>query len=123
MLLLHLRSITASFCENFNLIMFDFWQIFPNAQAADPICTLIFSVIIIFTTAQVGKDSVWLLMQGSPCSPVTRDNLSIALKEIPGVRHVHDVNIWSLAPGRNVVTAHLAAGKFIYYKLAVEFFT
>ncbi|KAH1014605.1 hypothetical protein HUJ05_012454 [Dendroctonus ponderosae] len=82
-------------------------KIFPNAQAADPICTLIFSVIIIFTTARVGKDSIGLLMQGSP---VTRDKLSKALKQISGVRHVHDVNIWSLTPGRNVVTAHLAVG-------------
>ncbi|ENN78227.1 hypothetical protein HUJ04_004397 [Dendroctonus ponderosae] len=84
-------------------------KIFPNAQAADPICTLIFSVIIIFTTARVGKDSIGLLMQGSP---VTRDKLSKALKQISGVRHVHDVNIWSLTPGRNVVTAHLAVDDY-----------
>ncbi|XP_066262323.1 proton-coupled zinc antiporter SLC30A2-like [Euwallacea similis] len=84
-------------------------KIFPDAQAADPICTFIFSVIIIFTTAQVGKDSIWLLMQGSP---VTRENVSLELRKIGGVRHVHDVNIWSLAPGINVVTAHLAVDEY-----------
>lgn len=57
----------------------------------------------------MGKDSVWLLMQGSP---VTRDKVSVELRKLSGVRHVHDVNIWSLAPGKNVVTAHLAVGEF-----------
>lgn len=84
-------------------------KIFPEAQVADPICTLIFSVIIIFTTAKVGRDSVWLLMQGSP---VARDKIVLDLRQIPGVKHVHDVNIWSLAPGRNVVTAHVAVDDY-----------
>lgn len=92
-------------------------KIFPDAQAADPICTLVFSVIIIFTTAQVGKDSIWLLMQGSP---VTRDKVSMELRKISGVRHVHDVNIWSLAPGKNVVTAHLAVDEYCDKDVVVQ---
>ncbi|XP_050305645.1 zinc transporter 2-like isoform X3 [Anthonomus grandis grandis] len=84
-------------------------KVFPEAQAADPICTLIFSVIIIFTTAQVGKDSIWLMMQGSP---ISRDKLAAELKKVTGVIHVHDLNVWSLAPGKNVVTAHLAVDEY-----------
>jgi len=84
-------------------------KVFPDAEAADPICTLIFSVIIIFTTAKVGRDSIWLLMQGSP---VTRDKIVLELRKISGVKHVHDLNIWSLAPGKNVVTAHLAVDNY-----------
>ncbi|KAL1513752.1 hypothetical protein ABEB36_003121 [Hypothenemus hampei] len=84
-------------------------KIFPNAQAADPICTLIFSVIIICTTVQVAKDSVLLLMQGSP---VTCDKISLELTKISGVRHVHDLNVWSIVPGKNIVTAHLAVDDY-----------
>ncbi|XP_076267853.1 proton-coupled zinc antiporter SLC30A2-like isoform X1 [Rhynchophorus ferrugineus] len=84
-------------------------KIFPDAQAADPICTLVFSVIIIFTTARVARDSVWLLMQGSP---IGRDKIVLELRKIVGVKHIHDVNIWALSPGRNIVTVHLAVDDY-----------
>ncbi|XP_030764030.1 zinc transporter 2 isoform X2 [Sitophilus oryzae] len=84
-------------------------KIFPEAQAADPICTLIFSVIIIFTTAKVARDTMWLLMQGGP---ISRDKVILELRKIPGIKHIHDVNIWSLSPGRNIVTAHLAVDDY-----------
>ncbi|XP_060527498.1 proton-coupled zinc antiporter SLC30A2-like isoform X2 [Cylas formicarius] len=92
-------------------------KIFPQAQAADPICTLIFSVIVIFTTAKVGKDSIWILMEGSP---INRDRILLELKKLPNVKHVHDLYIWSLAPGRNIVSVHLAVDSHCDKSLITE---
>ncbi|KAJ8980161.1 hypothetical protein NQ317_002806 [Molorchus minor] len=72
-------------------------KFFPNAKIADPICTLLFSVIVLFTTFKVGKDSIWFLIEGSPISST---KLMTELGRLGSVKHVHNVHIWSLAPGK-----------------------
>ncbi|XP_017773702.1 PREDICTED: zinc transporter 2-like [Nicrophorus vespilloides] len=80
-------------------------KIFPDAVIADPICTILFSVIVVGATVKVAKDSLMLLAEASPRGSW---DLSNALSNIPGVRHVHSLHIWSLAPGKDAVAAHLA---------------
>jgi zinc transporter 2 len=38
-------------------------KLFPNAKLADPICTLIFSAVVICTTAKVARDSIWVIIR------------------------------------------------------------
>ena len=38
----------------------------PEWTIADPICTFLFSVIIVFTSVPVFKDCVMVLMEGTP---------------------------------------------------------
>lgn len=80
----------------------------PDAKIADPICTLIFSLIVLGTTVRVGKDSLWFLIEGSP---INTWEVKMELKKIPAVKHIHNLHIWSLAPGKNAVAVHLAVGK------------
>ncbi len=39
---------------------------FPQAWMADPICTYLFSVIVIFTTTPIQKDCIRVMMEGTP---------------------------------------------------------
>jgi len=40
--------------------------IWPEAKIADPICTYLFSLLVLFTTVPVVKDCVKILMEGTP---------------------------------------------------------
>lgn len=85
-------------------------KLFPNAKLADPICTLIFSAVVIFTTAKVAKDSIWLLLEGSPKNS---GDLAFELSNISNVRHLHNLHIWTLSPGKDAVSVHLCVGKLL----------
>jgi solute carrier family 30 (zinc transporter), member 2 len=38
----------------------------PNSQIADPITTLIFAVIVLFTTVPIFKDCISVIMEATP---------------------------------------------------------
>ncbi|KAJ8947935.1 hypothetical protein NQ314_008528 [Rhamnusium bicolor] len=80
----------------------------PDAKIADPISTLIFTPIVLCTTFGVGRDSLRIIAERSPRSIA---NLTIDLQKVAGVKNIHNIHIWSLAPGREAVTVHLAVGK------------
>ncbi|XP_018324378.1 zinc transporter 2 [Agrilus planipennis] len=83
-------------------------KVYPEAQAADPICTLLFSVVAIYATFKIARDVGKILLEASPEDV---GNLMQLLKNIPGVKHVHEMHVWSLAPGREVLNVHLAVDK------------
>jgi len=78
----------------------DSWNI------ADPICTFIFSLLVLFTTARLVKQSVGVLMEGAPegIDPITVED---ALHAVPGVLGVHDLHVWSLSVGKPSLSVHL----------------
>ncbi|RZB89864.1 zinc transporter 2-like, partial [Asbolus verrucosus] len=84
-------------------------KLFPNAKLADPVCTLIFSAVVICTTAKVARDSIWLLLEGSPKNS---SELAFELQNIPSVKHLHNLHIWTLSPGKDVVSVHLCVDKY-----------
>lgn len=80
-------------------------KVFPNAQVADPICTLLFSVIVVYATLRVAYDAIKILLEASPKHT---GDLKMQFAKISSVKHVHEVHVWSLAPGKEAVTVHLA---------------
>ena len=82
-------------------------KIWPQAKNADPLCTLLFSVIVMFTTVYVVKDVVRILMEGHPRNHCY-DEIYSALLDIKNVVRVHDLRVWSLSVDYVVLTAHLA---------------
>ncbi|CAG9833179.1 unnamed protein product [Diabrotica balteata] len=81
----------------------------PTAKIADPICTILFSVIVIFTTVRVGRDSFWFLLEGSPVDSIKLKN---ELTKLAGIKHVHSLHAWALSPGKNIISVHLAVDEY-----------
>uniref|UniRef100_A0A7E4ZW27 ZT_dimer domain-containing protein n=1 Tax=Panagrellus redivivus TaxID=6233 RepID=A0A7E4ZW27_PANRE len=73
---------------------------------ADPICTLIFSVIVLFTTVYIIRDALVVLLEGRPSSIDFRTVLD-SLEQIEGVRKVHDLRIWALTMDKIAISVHL----------------
>lgn len=70
----------------------------PEYKLADPICTFIFSFLVLFTTINIMKDAVNVLMEATPLS-LNYDNVKEVLEDIDGVHSVHSLHIWSLSLG------------------------
>uniref|UniRef100_A0A1Q3FVA5 Putative zn2+ transporter n=1 Tax=Culex tarsalis TaxID=7177 RepID=A0A1Q3FVA5_CULTA len=78
----------------------------PNLKIFDPICTFLFSLIVLVTTTRIFRDSMRILLDAVP-SNVSLEKLSTELGCIAGVKAVHDLNVWSVSMGLHVMTVHL----------------
>ncbi|XP_060082172.1 proton-coupled zinc antiporter SLC30A2-like [Ylistrum balloti] len=79
----------------------------PEWKIADPICTFIFSVLVLMTTFTVVRDLLRILMEGTPRGIDIRD-LQSSLYRLPGVKDIHDLRVWSLSMDKLALSVHLA---------------
>ncbi|EDO48857.1 predicted protein, partial [Nematostella vectensis] len=81
-------------------------KIKPEWQKADAICSLVGAVIVLVTTYAVIRDSFNILFEGVP-----RDvRIAEVKRDLSTLHHVvsfHNVHVWALTSGRNLLTAHL----------------
>ncbi|EDW11766.1 zinc transporter 2 [Drosophila mojavensis] len=83
-----------------------FW---PEYAIVDPICTFVFSIIVLFTTFTIMKDALLVLMEGTPNYMHYAEVLQI-FQSIEGVERVHNLRIWALSINKVALSAHLAIG-------------
>ncbi|XP_037516486.1 zinc transporter 2 isoform X2 [Rhipicephalus sanguineus] len=76
-------------------------------KIADPICTFIFSALVLFTTVSILRDAVFILMEGFP-RDLSYNTVKSALQSIKGVRMAHSLHVWSLTANRCALAVHLA---------------
>ncbi|XP_063690353.1 proton-coupled zinc antiporter SLC30A2-like [Bolinopsis microptera] len=79
----------------------------PTWLIADPICTILFSVIVLCTTLAILRDALHVLMEGFP-RDISYPNLVRDLQNIPGVQMIHSLHVWSLTVDKNALSVHLA---------------
>jgi len=82
----------------------------PEYKIADPVCTFLFSIFVLGTTITILKDTIVVIMEGTPIN-IKYNLVQDKLLEIPGVQAVHDLRIWSLTLNQTVMSAHLAIDK------------
>ncbi|XP_050355917.1 zinc transporter 2-like [Nymphalis io] len=82
-------------------------KIYPDAKVVDPVCTFVFGVLVLLTSARVVRDALAMLMQAVPAHFRYRECVA-SLSAVNGVRHVHSVHAWALSTHHTVLTAHIA---------------
>ena len=78
----------------------------PTWTFIDPLCTLVFAIIVIMTTMDLAKETLNILMEGTPPN-VDLDVVHDRLLEIDQVVHVGDLHAWCLTPRRSALSVHL----------------
>jgi cation diffusion facilitator family transporter len=78
----------------------------PDLTIVDPLCTFLFSILVLYTTYHLVKDSLAVLMEGVPGN-IHPDLIESSLLNVPGVIAVHDLHVWTLSPGKYSLTAHI----------------
>jgi zinc transporter 2 len=84
------------------------WISPEKLKLADPIVTFIFAIIVFYTTLQVVKDCIFVLMEGTPAE-MDIEEFEQMLHNIEGVVEVHDLHVWSLGVGKPSMSAHIYA--------------
>ncbi|XP_073748773.1 proton-coupled zinc antiporter SLC30A8 [Callorhinus ursinus] len=81
----------------------------PDYKMADPICTFVFSILVLASTITILKDFSILLMEGVPKN-LNYNDVKERILAVDGVVSVHSLHIWSLAMNQVILSAHVAAG-------------
>ncbi len=72
---------------------------------ADPIASVLIAVLVIGSSWALVRQSVGVLMEGTP-EHIQLGELRAALEEIPDVREIHDLHVWSITSGFVSLSAH-----------------
>lgn len=73
---------------------------------ADPICTFVFSLLVVLTTYKLSRQALAILMEGTP-TDIDLGEVEDSLCKLRGVVSIHDLHVWSLTVGKYNLTAHV----------------
>ncbi len=74
---------------------------------ADPVGSILISVIIILGAWRLILDSVNILLEGTP-RHINLDAVESAIVETAGVGGVHDLHVWTISSGIDALSAHIS---------------
>jgi cobalt-zinc-cadmium efflux system protein len=72
----------------------------------DPIISVIIALLILVSAYRVTVEAVNVLLEATPKGIDLREVVE-AVREVDGVRDIHDVHIWSITSGLHALSAHL----------------
>ncbi|KAJ0056545.1 hypothetical protein NL108_010366, partial [Boleophthalmus pectinirostris] len=78
----------------------------PEYKLADPICTYIFSVLVICTTFRIIRDTVVIVLEGVPRHLDTQ-RIREELLKLEDVQSVEELNVWALTADKTAALVHL----------------
>jgi cobalt-zinc-cadmium efflux system protein len=79
---------------------------FFNWNLVDPVASVIVAILIIISGWRVTKDSIHILMEGSPRN-VDTEKVGKSLSIIPGVIEVHDLHVWCITSEFTALSCHV----------------
>lgn len=74
---------------------------------ADPVCSVLISLIIIFGSWRLIMDSVNVLLEGTPAH-INLSAVENTILETDGVGGVHDLHVWTISSGIEALSAHIS---------------
>lgn len=74
---------------------------------ADPLCSVLISLIIIFGAWSLIIESVNVLLEGTPAH-ISLGAVEQAILETTGVGGVHDLHVWTISSGIEALSAHIS---------------
>uniref|UniRef100_A0A672TXI9 Solute carrier family 30 member 2 n=1 Tax=Strigops habroptila TaxID=2489341 RepID=A0A672TXI9_STRHB len=79
----------------------------PEYKYVDPICTFLFSALVLGTTLTILRDVLLVLMEGTP-KGIDFNAVRETLLAVQGVEAVHSLHIWSLTAAQPLLSVHVA---------------
>lgn len=82
----------------------------PEWSIIDPICTFIFSILVLATTLSILKSTIGVLLEATP-SDINYEIVKNTFLGVEGIRQIHSLRIWGLTTDKAALAAHLAIDK------------
>lgn len=79
---------------------------FTGYFVIDPLISIVISLLILWTSWDILRETVNLLLEGTPRG-IDVDSVSGAIKSVPGVRELHHLHIWGIAAKMTALSCHL----------------
>jgi cobalt-zinc-cadmium efflux system protein len=80
--------------------------LFVNWTWLDPLVSVLIAVLILFSSGRVLKESIHILAEGIP-DGMTASAIADSMLYVDGVSEVHDLHVWTVAPGYIALSAHV----------------
>ncbi|MFD2831383.1 cation diffusion facilitator family transporter [Corticicoccus populi] len=81
-------------------------MIFFDFTWADTVASVLVAVLILISGFRVTKASLHVLMEGTPAN-VNLEKVIEKIKTLPEVESLHDLHVWSVTSGQNVLSCHI----------------
>jgi cobalt-zinc-cadmium efflux system protein len=86
---------------------------------ADPLVSAMIGVLVLWGGYRLVRDTSRVLMEGSPVE-IDIANLEQTLRAVPGVAGFHDLHVWSISDGFDVLTVHVVLARGYHGTEVVE---
>lgn len=86
----------------------------------DPLLSLLVALLVLGSAVSLLRRSAHVLMEGRPEDLDAADVAAVIAATVPEVDGVHHVHIWSLSPGRPLVTLHARVDRAAGHDRALE---
>lgn len=80
--------------------------LFTGQFWVDPLVSVLISIIILYAAWSIFREGMRVILEATP-SDVDIVAMVNALKQIPGVKDVHDVHVWSISPELRAMNCHV----------------
>jgi cobalt-zinc-cadmium efflux system protein len=82
------------------LIMLTGWYVL------DPLVSIFIGLLIVWNAWLIIRESVEILLEGTP-RDINVDRMVDDIRQVPGVRGVHDLHVWSITQNMRALSAHV----------------
>jgi cobalt-zinc-cadmium efflux system protein len=86
---------------------------------ADPLISVAMCLLIIYTSWQLIRESVNILLEGTP-SHINIRAVVDAMDAVPGVTDVHDLHVWTISSGMEALSAHVTIEPGVAHRTVLE---
>jgi len=86
---------------------------------ADPLISIVIAALIVYSSWQLIRDAVNVLLEGTPAH-IDIPAVISAMQRVTGIREVHDLHIWTISSGKDALSAHVTITEGASHKSVLE---
>src|SRR5215831_2701392 len=79
---------------------------FTGRHWVDPALSIGIGCLILWSSLGIIRETLNILLEGAP-QGLTAEHIASSLTSVPGVRHVHDVHVWSIGSDTHALSCHI----------------
>ncbi|MDQ2622664.1 MAG: cation diffusion facilitator family transporter [Actinomycetota bacterium] len=104
-----LRHVLADLAGSVGVILAALVILATGWEAADPLVSIVISVLIAASAWSIIRESVDILLEAAP-SGLDTEEIGNAMAAEPDVEQVHDLHVWEITSGMPMLSAHVLVG-------------
>jgi cobalt-zinc-cadmium efflux system protein len=105
-----LRHSAADALGSLGVVVVGIVVVAGGSATIDPVVSIAIAVLILASSWRLIREPFNVLMEAAPAD-LDMDALINSFGEVPGVRQVHDLHVWTLTAGFGALSAHVVVGE------------